>query len=319
MLAYCDKRIAVVGATGFIGSHVTERLIESGADVLGIGRSSLLPGSFKFLSRMHYARVDVANFEEVRKLFAEFRPQKVFHLAAQPDAGESFGQMRDCIRQNTEAVLNVLEASAKAQADTFIFGDSSKVYGNSPLPYSEQTVDDPVCSYAVSKAAAWKLCKLYSSLNPNIFVAAVRPTMVYGPRQKINLISFLCSRMDRQETVSIQGGWQTRDPLYIDDAVEAFLKIGVTPETNGHAIPIGGGQELTVSEICRIVLNSFGSDLKLNFDPSSLRTTEIFRSSCDNSDALRLLGWKPRISFQEGIGRLARLSAEKLVSSVAAV
>jgi nucleoside-diphosphate-sugar epimerase len=312
-------RVAIVGATGFIGSHIAERLVELGAEVLAIARSTTrlqnLAGVYSYI---RFAKIDITQRNSATKLFLEFRPQKVFHLASHPDSTESFEQMRISLLQNTEAVLNVLEASAAAKVETFIFGDSSKVYGNTSGLYAEDLPDNPHCSYAIAKAAGWRLCKLYSALQPEAKVVGLRPTMVYGPRQNLNLISYLFTRIREGGPIAVQGGWQTRNPLHIDDAVDAYLRVAASPAAWGHSIPIGGPQELTVAEICRQVLATLGATALLEFGAAPIRLTELFRSSSDNRDAFRLLGWQPRVSLPEGISRLAwHGAADFLVASAA--
>ena len=316
--AYVDKRVIVTGASGFIGSHLAKELSRRGAIVLGIGRS--FPPSPNVLSaNVLYERLDVLDSAPLVNCFLRFRPEVVFHLAAHPDGRESFAQMRACLRQNTDSVLNVLEAAESAGAGTFILGDSSKVYGNTSLPYAESLADGPICSYAIAKAAAWRLCLAYSAVSKAITVAGLRPTLVYGPGQGLNLISYVSSGVLEGKSIVIQGGSQTRDPLYIDDAVDAYVRLGVCGSACGHAIPVGGGRELPVSEICALVVKAFGVDADLRFNSSDVRATEIFRSSCDNRDALRLLDWRPRTSLEDGLARLAAECRSSVSATAVAV
>jgi UDP-glucose 4-epimerase len=299
-----DCRVAVIGATGFIGSHLTERLVECGAEVLAVARSGdRLSSLARILPRIRFITADITLRDSAAGLFRNFQPHQVFHLASGRDGVETFDQMRRSLRQNTEAVINLLEASAEAKVETFVFCDSSKVYGNTESPYSEDIPDEPICSYAIAKSAAWRFCKLYSELCDGQ-VVALRPTMVYGSRQNVNLVSHILGRVRRKMPVVLQGGWQSRDPLFIDDAVEAFLKAATVPAARNHAIPISGGEEMTLTEICRRVAAAAGEEVEIVCEPEQVRSTEIFRSRCDNGDAERLLGWRPEISFEEGLARL---------------
>jgi nucleoside-diphosphate-sugar epimerase len=307
MEPYRNVKVAVLGATGFIGSHLTERLVELGAEVMAVSKTPQRLGNLARVSgRIRFATADLTG-PDAAGLFQDFRPKKVFHLASLPDGAETFQHMRESLRQNTEMVINVLELAAAAKVETVVFGDSSKVYGNGGIPYGDATPAAPVCSYAIAKSAAWSFCQLYSTLHPESHVVSLRPTMVYGPGQSVNLIGYLIAGMRRegQKSLAVQGGWQTRDPLYIDDAVEAFARAGVSVPARGNAIPIGGGVEMTVAEICERVKTALGSEVTFDFGSEPVRATEIFRSHCDNKDARRLLDWQPRVSFQEGLARLA--------------
>ncbi|HEV8043149.1 MAG TPA: NAD-dependent epimerase/dehydratase family protein [Bryobacteraceae bacterium] len=314
-----DCKVAVIGATGFIGSHLTERLVECGAEVLAVARTrERLANLAAVLPRIHLTLADATERESIADVFRDFLPEKVFHLASGRDGHETFDQMRTSLRQNAEAVINVLEISAAAKVETFVFCDSSKVYGNCQTSYSEDTPDDPVCSYAIAKSAAWRFCKLYSAVSGG-HVVALRPTMIYGPRQNLNLVSYLLAQIPRQTPVALQGGWQTRDPLYVDDAVEALLRAAIAPAARNRAIPISGGEEMTIADICRRAAAALGEEVEIVSEPAAVRLTEVFRSCCDNVDAERLLmGWRPRISLEQGLARLAGMPAAVRAASVGA-
>jgi UDP-glucose 4-epimerase len=308
MEPYKNMKVAVLGATGFMGSHLAERLVSMGAEVLAVAKTrTRFDALAPIADRIRFVTSDLV---EDSGLFTDFRPKKVFHLASLPDGAETFQHMRESLRQNTEMVINVLEQAAAAKVETVVFGDSSKVYGNEAVPYEESSQPKPVCSYAIAKAAAWNFCKLYSRLHPDCHVVALRPTLVYGPGQNINLISYLMRAMRRSATtpITVQGGWQTRDPLYVGDAVNAFVLAAVTPSARGRAIPIGGGEEMTLAEICSRVKQAMGSETPIDFATAPMRETEIFRSVCNNRDARRILGWQPTVSFAEGLARLAGVS-----------
>jgi nucleoside-diphosphate-sugar epimerase len=301
---YAGRKVAVTGASGFIGSHLVRRLVEDGAEVLAIARSANRAASLAAVrTQIRFVTADLSDSSATAVLFRNFKPEKVFHMAAHPDRAESFQQMRDCLRHNTEAVINLLEISQEAGVETFVFCDSTKDFGNCGLPYSEELGDKPVCSYAIAKSAAWHLCKLYATLYDRVNVVGVRPTLVYGPGQNGNLISHLNSCVEQGRPIRVQGGWQTRDPLYIDDAVDAFLCCGVSNVARGHAVPIGGGHEMTVMEICETVLRHLGVSRCIEADSGSLRPTEIYRSVCANVEAGKLLGWRPRFTFEQGLAR----------------
>jgi hypothetical protein len=99
------------------------------------------------------------------------------------------------------------------------------------------------------------------------------------------------------------GGDQTRDPLYVDDAVAAFVAAATSPSAHGHAIPIGGGQELSVAALCEATVKALGASAPVVRGAEPPRHTEIWRSCSDNADAYRLLGWQPRVALAEGLAR----------------
>jgi nucleoside-diphosphate-sugar epimerase len=299
------RRVAVVGGTGFIGSHLAERLVGDGADVLAVARST------ERLAQLAAIRgdcviglADICDADGITRMFRRFRPEIVFHLAAHPDASESFGQAAACVRINGLGLVNTLHAAAAAGAELLVYGASAKDYGNAAVPYRAAQPANPICSYAIVKTAGWQLCQLASSFSP-LKTVALRPTFVYGPRQNYNVITYARDCVAAGRPVRLQGGSQTRDPLYIDDAVSAFVAVAAAPRAWGHAIPIGGGQEITVTALCEAVVHALRGTVPVVADAQEARATEIWRSNSDNADARRLFDWTPRTPLAAGLARLA--------------
>lgn len=297
------RRIAVVGGTGFIGSHLVERLVREGADVLAVGRTA------RHLERLAAVRgecavalCDLGDPAEVQRTFRTFRPEIVYHLAAHPDGPESFEQFAACLTVNGVGLINALQAATACGAELFVYGDSTKVYGSRAVPYRAAHEPAPLCSYAIVKAAGWQLCQLAAAFAP-LNIASVRPTFVYGPRQSRNLVTHVQDCVAAGRPVRLQGGTQTRDPLFVEDAVAAFAAVPQHPASWGHAIPVGGGCEMSVTSLCEAVLTALGARLPIVADADAARPTEVWRSSADNADAQRLLDWQPRVSLSEGLAR----------------
>ncbi len=296
-------RVAVCGATGFLGSHLVERLVREGAEVLAVARSEKRRHNLASVAGEYSLAIcDITRERCIRDAFASFRPETVFHLAAKPDGKEDAEHMEAAIEVNTMGTFRVLEASRAAGVKHFIFASSTKVYGNHESPTRAGTPADPNSSYAIGKFAGWQMCKLFAALG-EMRVAAVAPSFVYGPRQNWNLLSYLHECVRKGSRVKLMGGTQTRDPLYIDDVVEAFLAAWRSKNSTGQCIPVGGGKEFTVRELSRVVLDALGSDTPVEAGAEPMRPTEIWRNFADNTDAKLLLDWSPRISLREGLRR----------------
>ncbi len=295
--------MAVIGASGFIGSHLTERLIREGAEVLALIRSFSRVGNLASTSAdCALAVCDICDRDQIVGVMRRFKPEIVYHLAGHPDANESMAHIAECMRVNGVGAANVLEATRDCGSRLLVYGDSTKVYGNGPVPHRGDGPVQPICSYAIVKAAAWQLYALATSFS-DLKVVGLRPTFVYGPRQNRNVITYVRECAIAGRPIRLQGGSQTRDPLYIDDAVDAFVSAAVTPEAWGHSIPVGGGHELTVSSLCAAVLTAINASVPIVPDAEKERSTEIWRSYCDNTEAERLLAWRPRTSLPEGLTR----------------
>jgi UDP-glucose 4-epimerase len=296
------KRALVTGASGFIGSHLVERLVRDEVIVAGVARTKgklqLLDLEDSFL----YYPCDLLRAEEIEDIVRRFEPQIIFHFAASSDAGESSAQALRSVNNNVVATVNLLEAARLHGVELFVYGDSIKVYGDSCVPYREAMPMRPISSYAISKAAGWEMCNLYRRVH-GVPTVSVRPTMMHGPRQSYNLINFVvdCVVQKRTELV-LQGGAQTRDLLYIEDAIEALLLMcEAGAKLAGRVINIGGGEERSVVDLARMMLNIMGSDQPIVLSPENMRPTDMRRSFCDNAEAIELLGWYPKYSLTKAL------------------
>lgn len=297
------SRMAVVGATGFIGSHLTEFLVRGGAEVLAIARSERrLANLASVTGHCRFELADILDPDRMRTVLAGFQPEAVFHLAADIDAEESFQHAAASIQSNAIGTVNVLEASAKAGAAVLVYADSCKVYGNGPVPYREAQPDAPLCSYAIGKAAGWRLCQLASAMT-GMAVCSLRSTFVYGPRQNPNLITHVCDCVRRGVPVQLLGGSQTRDLLYVADAVRAYAAAAANPAAWGRAVPIGGGREIDVVHLCQEILAVLGGSIDVVAGAHEPRLTEIWRSYSDNLEAAEAFQWSPQVGLREGLTR----------------
>lgn len=300
MSSAAEHRVAVVGGSGFIGSHLVKRLESAGHPVLIVSRGSVPREALGRSSETALESVDIRSQAQISAALTKFRPATVYHLAAVADARESAAHMRSCMAVNAVGSLNVFEAAVEAGASLFVYGDSSKNYGNGPVPYRSDQGDAPICSYAVAKSAAWQLIQIAAAIH-SISVCSIRPTAVFGPGQNFGLVQHVYDSARRKEPIRLQGGRQTRDFLYVRDAVEAFYRVMESPQAWGSAIPIGGGRELRIADWCREILEALESKVEVMEGAETARPTEIWRSYCDNSDALELLGWTPKYTFAQGI------------------
>ncbi len=295
-------RVLVTGASGFIGSHLVSRLLNEGAIVGALsrtqGRLAALPQcDFEFIP------CDLLDESRLNAAMSEFKPTIVLHYASCPDAQESPSHTAMCIDHNIRATANLIEAVRK-HCSLLVFGDSAKVFGNAPVPHEGSTPVEPNSAYGITKVAAWWLCQSAALLH-NFSAVSIRPTLVYGPGQPANLISYVAHRaLEGASEIVLQGGSQTRDPLYIDDAIDAILAaIRHGSLISGRSIAISGGEEASVVELARSVIEAADSNATVIAREAAARPTEIWRSTCNNQEAKRLLSWSPHVSRAEGLVR----------------
>jgi len=298
-----DYKIMIIGAGGFLGTHLVGRFLSQGALVSAVGRSMGQSSPFFANPLFTFSPCDLMSDEATRHVVKRHKPDIVIYVAAAPDGDETGDLIRNRVNVNLLGLINVLEACREHAAQTkFLFGDSRKVYGNAPVPHSSTTILSPLSSYAFTKETGWHLCQLYSRLH-GMTVISVRPSMIYGPGQRSNVIQYIWEAALRGEgTIRLLGGLQTRDPLFIDDAVDAFVAVAQKATQLAHnTINIGGLEEINIVDLARLVLDVCGSKATVVSDHGALRSTEMQRSVCDLSEAADLLGWFPRIGLREGI------------------
>lgn len=297
------RRLLVTGSSGFIGSHMAARFAREGAVVAGLSRTVGRLSALAERGECRYIECDLEDAPRCRRVVGDFAPEIVLHFASRPDAPEALAHGRASVASNVLGTLNLIEACA-GSARVLLYGDSCKVHGRAEPPYHEGTPVEPNSSYGATKAAAWWMCR---SLADAMGFAAVslRPTLIYGPGQGMNVIEHVAQKtLQGAAEVVLDGGNQTRDPLYIDDAVEACVRlVGRARELSGRSIPIGGGAEIAVVELAQRVVAACAGTTVVRACADRARATEMWRSWCDNRDAARLLGWSARVGLEDGLAR----------------
>jgi len=303
------KRVLVTGANGFIGGQLVSKLLSLDAVVATINRNPLVP-ELASKGSIFPLQIDLESVNPNLSELELFKPEIIFHMASRADGVENGDHAARCIDVNLRGTVHLLELARRVSTSAFVFADSAKVYGNSPVPHRENSLLDPCSSYGASKMSAWHYCRLYAKLH-GVTAVALRPTLVYGPGQKHNLFTFLAKKVtDRESEINLAGGLQTRDPIYIDDAINAYLRAAeMARRLSGRAIPVGGGNERTVKDLATLFIREAGWPAEIKCSQEDIRATEMMRSYCDNVDAWEALRWRPEVSLTEGL----RCTAEYLL------
>jgi len=297
----------VTGAAGFIGSTLTERLLENGADVVGLDCFT------DYYPRAAKERNLAAALGHPRFRFVEAQLQTVdlgtlladrthvFHLAAQAGVRKSWGRDFDVYTvNNVGATQKLLEACVGLPLERVVYASSSSVYGDSvPMPMREDALPQPVSPYGVTKLAAEQLCYLYY-VNYNVPAVSLRYFTVYGPRQRpdMGFHKFLRAAL-RGEPITLYGdGQQTRDFTFVHDAVSATIA-AATQGTQGRVYNIGGGSRVSINDVFEIIGRVSGRRLQLTIDPA--QKGDMRHTYADTSLARAELGFVPSIDLEKGL------------------
>jgi len=309
----------VTGAAGFIGSTLAERLVDEGVDVVGIDCfTDYYPRPVKERNVSRLLASPRFRFVESRIQDADLPSlvadrTHVFHLAAQAGVRKSWGRdFAIYTENNIEATQVLLEALARAPAlERLVYASSSSVYGdNTPMPFREDQMTQPVSPYGVSKLAAEQLCHLYHA-NFRVPAVSLRYFTVYGPRQRpdMGFHKFLRATILGEPIGVFGDGEQTRDFTFVKDAVAATIA-AATKGVPGRVYNIGGGSRVSVNEVLDLIGRIAGRRPGVRVDPA--QKGDMRHTYADTSLARADLGFAPAVALEEGLAAEYRWLTEIL-------
>lgn len=302
-------RSLVTGVAGFVGSHLAERLIAEGHEVVGVDCfTDYYPRALKEANlralraaeRFQFVEGDL-NALDLAALLAD--REWIFHQAGQAGVRASWGQDFDVYTAcNIGATQRLLEASVGApRLRRFVYASSSSVYGDAPtLPVTEETLPRPLSPYGVTKLAAEHLCLLYWK-SYRVPTVALRYFTVYGPRQRPDMAfhRFGKAMLEGSELHVFGDGEQTRDFTYVGDIVEANLLAADAPEAAGHVFNIAGGSRVALREVLDLLERLSGRQANVCFEASA--RGDARDTYADTTQARRMLGYSPKVALCEGL------------------
>lgn len=303
------RPVLVTGAGGFIGSRLCERLVEIGAEVRVLVRYTS-DGDAGWLDRspirgeIDVRRGDLADRDSV--LDAVRDREIVFHLGALIAIPYSYLAPESYVRTNILGTLNVLQTVRELGVARLIHTSTSEVYGSAQfVPMTEAHPLVGQSPYSASKIAADKLAESYhrSFGTP---VVTLRPFNTFGPRQSARaVIPAIAVQLLAGRPVRLGDTRPTRDFVFVDDTVDAFLRAAALPGIEGLTVHTGGGREIAIGDLPAMIAAAAGLPVEVEADPQRMRpaASEVERLHADASLAKDRLGWTPSISVEEGLAR----------------
>jgi UDP-glucose 4-epimerase len=324
-------RILVTGAAGFIGSNLVDRLLAEGHQVVGIdnlstGYTSNLEHAFRFNrlipGRFTFLRVDV-QAPELKDVVAGSNPDVIFHLAGQMDVRVSVTDPQFDARTNVLGTINLCEAARLGGVERIIYAASGGSRYGAPtcLPVGEGSQVDPHSPYAVAKIAGELYLAAYAGMY-GIAPICLALSNVYGPRQnphgESGVIAVFGTAMATGGSGTVYGdGTATRDYVYVDDVVEAFVCASHAPRGTTGLYNIGTGKQTSVAEVHRLISAMFDGSPPPSY--AAARAGELHAIALDAGKAEKELGWKPAFELIEGIERTVRWLRAALEPDLTAV
>jgi UDP-glucose 4-epimerase len=307
---WTDCPILITGATGFLGQHLTHRLVDLGARVTialceedGFAETGALP------TAIDRRDGDVRNYGQMRRLVEVTAPEILFHLAA-VGVNDPFVDEETALRVNLHGTLNTLRAAQRTDVQRVVVAGTSYEYG----PSGEL---DPGNVYAASKVAAWAFCRMYYRAHGAPVVVA-RPFNVYGPGQNRRALipSALRAALSGHD-FPMTPGEQRRDFVHIDDVIEGFLTLARAPGIEGHSLDLGTGQAIRVREVVKRLFALCGSTGQPQIGALPYRPGMVWELTADARRTQELTGWTAQFGVEEGLKRtIDEFSATSHASSL---
>jgi len=296
------NKILVTGAAGFLGSHLSEKLLNMNYKVIGI--DNMIGGDINNLpKKLEFHKIDCCDFQNLNSIMKNV--DVIYHCAATAHEGLSVFSPVENTKNNYLATVSVITAGINNKVKRIVYCSSMARYGSQKTPFTEDMTPNPVDPYGISKVAGEEILKNLCNLNKVEWVIAV-PHNIIGPKQKYddpyrNVVSIMINRLLQNKKPIIYGdGEQKRCFSYIDDCIFCLLKLIDNKNVVNEIINIGPDEEfVTINKIAEICSNVTGSNLKPEYYPD--RPKEVKHATCSSNKARKLLNYNTKTNLYDGI------------------
>ena len=305
------SHVLVTGASGFIGSHLVERLVRDGHRVRAFvhynsrndwGNLELINPAVK--REVEVVTGDIADPFSVHSAIKGV--QVVYHLSSLIAIPYSYVAPQSYVQTNVQGAMNVLQAARNEGVDRVVHTSTSECYGTAQyVPIDERHPLQGQSPYSASKIGADMLAESYWR-SFGLPVATIRPFNTFGPRQSARaVIPTIIAQVLKGGPVKLGALSPTRDMNYVDDTVDGFLAVGTHPAAIGQVINVGSGREISIGDLALVIVGLMGSSAEVVEDNQRIRpaNSEVERLLCGNAKAKDLLGWMPTVDLEEGLRR----------------
>jgi len=315
MSALSGRKVFVTGADGFIGSHLVELLVRSGAEVRAlvyynswnaIGWLADVPADV--LRQVEIVTGDVRDAERIKGAIAG--RSHVFHLASLIGIPYSYEAPRSYLETNVGGALNVLEACRRSDTlERVIHTSTSEVYGSAQtVPIAETHPLVGQSPYSATKIAADKLAESYH-LSFGLPIVVARPFNTFGPRQTARAVipTIAGQLLSGVKALKLGALTPTRDFNYVTDTAAGFIALAQSSGAEGEVVNIGTGREWSIEETARLLMRAVGREVPIECEESRVRpaASEVNRLIADNRKIKAKTAWAPQVAFEEGLARTA--------------
>ncbi|MGY0372536.1 NAD-dependent 4,6-dehydratase LegB [Clostridium sp. JNZ J1-5] len=305
------KKVLVTGAEGFIGSHLTEKLVELGADVTALvqynsfnnwGWIDTFDNNIK--NSLNVITGDIREYDNVKRMVKG--QEVIMHLAALIAIPYSYLSPMAYVRTNVEGTTNILEACRDEEnIEKIVHTSTSETYGTALyVPIDEKHPMQGQSPYSASKIGADKMAEsFYRSFN--LPIATLRPFNTYGPRQSARAVipTIISQILAGKREIKLGSLTPTRDFNYVKDTAEAFIKVAESNKTIGEVVNAGSNYEISIGDTVKKIIDIIGEDVKIICDEERIRPekSEVNRLWADNTKIKQLTDWAPKYTLDDGL------------------
>ena len=289
--------VLVTGADGFIGARLVDRLTALGARVSALVRHR---SALNAAAGATYFEADLGG-KGLDEAVRHIAPCYAFHLAAYTNPARNAEHAREAMSVNLLGTMRLLALLHESGAQRIVLTGTAEEYGNSPVPVREDAPLQPTSPYSVSKAAAtlWALMQFRTAGLP---VVILRPFICYGPGQPpVRFVAQAIEAALAGRALAMTAGAQTRDFTHVDDVLDAYMCAAFVPGVEGEIFNVATGVETRILHAAERIYALAGSAARPRPGELPYRPEEVWRSAADISKARRMLGWAPRIGFEDGL------------------
>ena len=304
------KKVLVTGSEGFIGSHLTERLVEMGADVTALVQYNSFNNwgwidtfNEEIKKSIKVVTGDVREYDGMKKIIKG--QEVVFHLAALIAIPYSYLSPMAYVRTNVEGTTNVLEACREYDVQKIIHTSTSETYGTALyVPIDEKHPMQGQSPYSASKIGADKIAESFHK-SFDMPIATIRPFNTYGPRQSARAVipTIISQILSGKTEIKLGSTTPTRDFNYVKDTTEAFIKIAQSDKTIGEVINASTNHEISIGDLVNKIVKLSGKNVNIICDEERLRpeNSEVNRLWGDNQKIKKLTDWQQKYSLDDGL------------------
>lgn len=304
------KKVLVTGSEGFIGSHLTQRLVELGADVTALveynsfnswGWIDTFDKNIK--DNLRVVTGDIREYDGMKRIIKG--QEVVLHLAALIAIPYSYLSPMAYVRTNVEGTTNVLEACREYDVQKVVHTSTSETYGTALyVPIDEKHPMQGQSPYSASKIAADKMAESYFR-SFSVPVATIRPFNTYGPRQSARAVipTIISQILAGVREIKLGSMTPTRDFNFVGDTAEAFVKVAQSDKTVGEVVNAGSNYEISIGDTAKMIIDLMGQNVKIICDEERLRPekSEVNRLWAENKKIKELTGWEPKYNLEQGL------------------